>query len=523
MRKAAVVAAGVISVWFVPAGDLRGAAAEARVRREKLCPPFLVGGPPSSNPWCVPRIDAGRRRPVGADGAGPIADLPERSFERSILPGGNAGPADVLLGVTWADSALVSFDPARGEVLGRHTLLPPDWAFTGLAHDRSRHRLYALSQGSFVLTVIDTETLQTVDRVNLRVDPRFPGLTDTVALALDPGTGTLYTVVGRWTDYPAGPIWSQLAAIDTETGELAIVGRIDGPWIASLAFSETDRMLYGIGVYGAGPWDSPDPTHVMRIDPGTAEVETVFVTPYHTMLGFAVREPFTFFSWINWTSHFYGRTDLPEQTITPLGSADGVDVIYAMISRTFPLPPRAVPIPAQPVSFLMNGHVSDVWDPEGRLDGRVASGSRFAGQFSYDAAAPFKTPDPNSGPPYGISFAIEGLKYASSGLVASVVDDQYDWTAGSLTDSFQLTASAAPSARISWTLIDQTGEALQGAGKLPKSFDLPEWESNRFTVVGYDEQFERAVYAFSGSVDQSTRRDRRGIRPSSLPRPRIGR
>jgi hypothetical protein len=432
------------------------------------------------------------------------------------------GEEDILLGVTWADSALVSFDPALGEVKKEYALLDPESAFTALAFDRARHRLYALSQGSFVLTLIDTETLRTVDRVHLRVDPRLPGLIDTVALALDPATGTLYTIVGRWTNYPEGPISSHLAIIDTETGVLSFVGRIDGPWFASLAFSETDRQLYGIGVFGAGSWDGPFPTHVIRIDPDTAASETVFVTPYHTMLGLAVKEPFTFFSWINWTSHFYGRTDLQARTITPLANVDGVDVIYAMICKTFRLAPRAVPIPAEPVSFLMSGRVSGVWDPGGRLQGLVGSGDRFTGQFRYDAAAPYKTPDPNGGRPYGISININGLKYASTGLDASIVNDRYDWDRESLTDSFRLTASTVPAATITWTLSDPTGQALQGSGRLPKGFDLSEWEGNRFTVVGYYDEFGPAVYSFSGSVELVTRRDRGGFRPPLLPKPRIG-
>jgi len=417
----------------------------------------------------------------------------------------------------------VSFDPGSGEVIERHVQLNPDEAYAGIVYDRNHHRLYALPQDRRDLYVINAETLQTVDRVALRVDPRVPGLTDTVALAYDSITNTLYTVIGHWTNYPNGPIWSQLATIEPETGELTIIGRIDGPWIATLAFSETDRRLYATGVYDAGSWDSPSPTHVMRIDPGTAKSDTIFLAPYHTMLGFAIREPLTFFSWINWDSHFYGRTDLPTQTVTPLGPADRVGVVYAMTYKNFSLPPRAVPIPAEPASFTFDGIVSQVWNPDGRLAGSVEVGHRFAGKFSYDAAAPFKWPDPNRSPPYGFSLSINGLKYASAGLTASITDDRYDWTDQSLTDAFSLGAYTYPHARISWTLIDPTGRAVEGNGKLPDVFDLSEWEGNHFSITGYDPGSDFAVYHISGTVDRVTRRQQRAAQLLSHPRPRIGR
>jgi len=392
--------------------------------------------------------------------------------------------------------------------------LSPLGSYTGLAYDRNHHLLYAIPQDSHTLSVIDTDSLQTVNILALRVDPRVQGLIDTVGLAYDPVLDRLFTVVAVWTDYPVGPITSQLTTIDRITGELAPIGRIEGPWIESLAFSETDWKLYAIGVYGAGSWDSSNLTKVLRIDPDTGQFETLFETPYHTMLGFAVREPFTFFSWINWTSHFYGLTDLTTQTVTPMEDSDSVGVIDAMIYKTFSLPETPVPVPPVPVSFILDGRVSGVWDPDRRLRGRVKPGHRFFGKLAYDAAAPFQLPDPNNSPPNGFSLRLNGFKYVSSGMTVSISNDLYDWTDQSLTDEFQLAATMLPAAQISWTLTDHTGRAVSAANVLPEELDLSDWASNQFYVTGYKVCCTSPIYSFFGSVDHVTRAESVIIRPS---------
>jgi hypothetical protein len=435
----------------------------------------------------------------------------------STSAGAASVPDDVLLGVDWETSELVSFDPNAGAVINQYMQMNPPGAYTGLAYDRNHHRLYAISQDSHALSVVDTDSLRTLDILALRVDPRVQGLIDTVALAYDPVLDRLFTIVGTWMNYPAGPIASQLATIDRVTGELTPVGRIDGPWIDGLAFSETDGKLYGIGVYGAGSWDSSYATNVFRIDPDTGQAETLFETPYHTMLGFAVREPFMFFSWINWTSHLYGLTDLTTQTVTPLGNSDSVGVIDAMIDKTFPLPDAPIPIPPVPVSFIVDGTVSGVWDPGGRLRGRVKAGHRFAGKLSYDAAAPFQVPDPNNSPPNGFSLRVNGFKYVSSGMTVSITNDRYDWTDQSLTDEFRLSANLSPLAQISWTLTDRTGRAVSASNVLPGEIHLSDWADHQFNVTGYDACCPEPVYSFSGSVEHVTRTESTLLRSSPRP------
>jgi hypothetical protein len=440
----------------------------------------------------------------------------------AFVPRGLAGGArpvvpaatETLLGVTWQDSLLVSFDPSTGENVTTHRALDPDVAYTGLAYDRNHHRLYAMPQDVGRVDVIDTDTLQTVDRLYLRIDPRVNGGSETVTLAYDPIRDLLYTVVGHWMNYPAGPIWSELATIDTGSGALTIVGRIDGPWISSLAFSETGGQLYGIGVSGADTSDSADPARILRIDPVTAEVVPQFTTPYHSILGLAVREPFSFFSWINWDEHSYGLTDLLTQTVTLLGSSDAAGAIVAMVREDFSLPQAPIPIPPEPESFFMQGVLTSVWDPGHHLTGGARAGRHFSAWLNYDAAAPFQTPDPNAGEPYGLTLIINGNRFDASGLEATIENDRYDPLDGSVNDVFSLFAQTAPSVDISWTLVDRTGRALQVGNRLPDSFDLSAWDTNRLTIAGYDECCHRLIYSLSGSVRRIGPATGMRVRPS---------
>jgi hypothetical protein len=436
--------------------------------------------------------------PTGAadqDDGGAPRRTPQDSRARRVPAAG-----ETLLGVTWQDSLLVSFDPYTGEVLATHRALDPDVAYSGLAYDRNHHRLFAMPQDAGLVDVIDTDTLQTVDRLYLRVDPRVPGGSETVTLAYDPNRDLLYTLVGHWTNYPAGPIWSELATIDTGSGAIAIVGRIDGPWISSLAFSDTDGFLYGIGVTGADVSDGADPAWLLRIDPSTAEVAPMFATPYHSILGLAVREPFSFYSWISSDEHSYGLTDLPTQTVALLGGSDAAGVIVAMVREDFSLPQAPIPIPPEPRSFFMQGVLTSVWDPAHHLSGGTREGRRFSAWLSYDAAAPFQTPNPNAGEPYGLTLTINGNRFDASGLEATIENDRYDPLDGSVKDVFSLFAQSDPSVDISWTLVDRTGQALQAGNRLPGSFDLPAWDTNQFTVNGYDECCHRPIFSLSGSV-----------------------
>lgn len=428
-----------------------------------------------------------------------------------------ASAGDVLVGVTWSDGALVSFDPSSGEILQNHVQIDVNENFIALAYDRDHGKLYALSQGDHALYTLDRDTLQLANVVPLRI-VSTPGLTDVTSLAFDPETDTLYTAIGHWEDYPAGPIWDELARVDPWTGETTALGRIDGPWITSLAFSETERVLYALGVSGAGSWDSPDTTRVLRIDPSTAASATVYVTPYHTMLGIALKEPGTLFSWINGSTHWFGRTDLPAPSLTPLGSDDASGPIAAMLVKTFDLPPEPVPIVSSPVGFLFTGHVTEVSDPFGRLRGLLRQGQSFRGQLNYDAGVPFK-PLITGETSYGISLQSAKLRYLAPSYAASIVNDRLDPGDQSPTDEFRLRGDAPSDVVISWTLTDRSGNAVEVGGRLPESFDLSRWQTNTLTVTRYDPCCREPIYRFVGRVDEI--RSRPG--PVTRPLPRAGR
>jgi hypothetical protein len=427
-----------------------------------------------------------------------------------------APPGDVLVGVTWSDGTLVSFDPSTGATLQSHVQIDPNQSFIALAHDRNHGKLYALSQGDHTLYTLNTDTLQLANVVPLRIDALVPGVTDATSLAYDPFTDTLYTTIGHWDSYPEGPIWDELARVDPWTGDVTVLGRIDGPWLAGLAFSETERVLFALAVYGAGSWDSPDTTHVIRIDPSTAAFDTLYVTPYHTVLGMALKEPSTFFSWINWTSHFFGQTDFPALSLTPLGSDEASGAIGAMLVRTFDLPPEPVQTPSSPVGFLFKGRVTEVSDPLGRLGGRVHAGQGFRGQLNYDAGRPFQSGIRGRTNPYGISLQSGGLGYFAPTYAAWIMNDRLDPADPGPTDEFRLRGYAPTDVVISWTLMDRSGNAVDVGDRLPEDFDLSRWQTNSLTVTRYDPCCRDPIYRFSGTVDELRRRPGQVIR--SLPR-----
>ena len=438
-----------------------------------------------------------------------------------VLGSGATGRAqvlpDVLVGVTWSDGTLVSFDPASGAILQSHVQLDATKSFIALAHDRNHRKLYALSQEDRALVTLDTETLQRANVVPVRIGLPAPGVTEVTSLAYDPLTDTLYTTIGHWADYPAGPIWDELARVDPWTGTVTVLGRIDGPWLAGLAFSETERVLYGLGVYGAGSWDSPDATHVLRIDPSTAAAESVYVTPYHAMFGFALKEPGIFYSFINWTAHFFGLTDVPALSLTTLGSDDAIGAVGAMVVRTFDLPPEPVERPESPIAFTFSGRVTEVSDPLRRLGGKLHAGQPFRGQLGYDAGLPFRSALPGENHRFGIGLQVGRLGYLVPSYAAWIMNDRFDPADPSPTDEFRIRAYASSDLVISWTLVDRSGNAVEVGDRLPENFDLSRWQTNELSVTRYDPCCREPVYRFVGRVDEIRRRPGEGLR--HLPRP----
>lgn len=256
-------------------------------------------------------------------------------FTTHSFAGSSRRPGE-LLGITWSDSRLVSFDPFGGTITQVHAYLNPTEAFRGLTYDMTRGRYYALSQGSNKLYSIDPLTLDIVLIGKLGIDHSGSWDSDAGALAYDPASDSLYTAVERWTDYEMTTIWSELCKVDVTTAGLTCIGAIHGPFITSFDYNEDDGYLYGLALYAPGGWDSQEKSYVVRINPLTVDMEHLFVTPYHTILGFAKKpndDSYIYYSWVNWTSHFYGEVNVSTGIITPLGSSDDVDVISAMVHR----------------------------------------------------------------------------------------------------------------------------------------------------------------------------------------------
>jgi len=422
------------------------------------------------------------------------------------------GNGDILLGATWNTSRLVSFDPETGVVTEVHAQLNPYESFRGLAYDANHDVLYALSQVENNLYRIDPMTVEIAHIGNLHIDRAVSWGEDAGALAYDPVGDILYTVVDHWSsDHQA--YWSELCTIDVDSAELTIVGEIQGAHVSSLAYNEDDGELYGLALleWCGGSWDSPCMSHVVRLDPETAELDVLFETPYHTMLGFAKRPGFDrYYSWINTTSHLYGETDLDGETVSFLGDADAVGVVSALLCGDFSV--GSVPLEVEPerVSFDLPGRVTGVWDPDRLLQGRVAVGNSLSLGFSYDATAPYKMPDPNREPPYGIVALINGLVFTSEGLMARVQNNYYDAGRGDVSDRFWLSSLEErttfpvpmPEQEISWRLMDSSAAVLSHNNLLPTRFDFSDWSGNEFLIhagmVG-----EGVGYVIHGVVDGS--------------------
>ena len=201
-----------------------------------------------------------------------------------------AAAEDTLLGVGYR-SVLVSFDPHAGVTLEQHLQLNPHEIFGWLAYDPSHHRLYALARNTENLYWIDTETLQITHVGNLHVESTAPGqVASAMALAYDPSTDTLYTTVAHYEAPSFGNLWSELCSVDPATGALPVcLARINGPVIDALAFGLADGQLHGLALFD--PLNKESRAHVVQINTGSGQMESLFQTPYHTVMGLAAGGP----------------------------------------------------------------------------------------------------------------------------------------------------------------------------------------------------------------------------------------
>ena len=467
----------------------------------------------------------------------PITRAPTQSITPHESIGRQAAPNDNsshLIGITWGDSRLVSFDPYAGSITEVHAQLNPYESFRGITYDPNQNKIYALSQSENNLYRIDPQTLAISHIGNLHIDRNVTWSEDAGALAYDSVTDALLTVIEHW-DSDYSNIWSELVEIDVQNASLTSRGVIDGTFITSMDYNMEDEYLYGLATYGVGSWDSPYKSHVVKINPDNAIMIDLFETPYHTVLGFTKTSgENTYLSWFNWTSHFYGKINLDTQSIMQLGDADSVDVISALIYRNFDVGATTLPIKEVPMAFRFVGRVTKVLDPDNLLKGKVSVGDKFDGKLSYDVNAPYKIEDPNASDPYGITVTINGRKFSANGLRAQVRNNQYDDSTGNVSDRLLFDTGRENSnvfpipmyyESIGWELGDDVAQALSNNDKLPKSFDLSAWDENMFYIsASNDPDLEEGPYYYITGVIKAIKADRRAkITVKSLPAEHISR
>jgi hypothetical protein len=230
-----------------------------------------------------------------------------------------------LLGIRWDNSWLVSFNPDTGSITNYHVQLNSNESFRGLTYDPNHKELYASSQVSLNLYSINPASL------NVKLIGRMNSTGDISSLAYNPRNNTLYAmavnVFGK----------SELLSVNVKNAALSKIGEIQAPYVNSISYNEMTGQLNAYAVYGSGSWDSPFKSSVVSIDPSNANMTTLFETPYHTILGLAKKPgENSFYTWVNWSTHFYAKVDMSGQTIIPLGNADSVFVASdAMIYRSF--------------------------------------------------------------------------------------------------------------------------------------------------------------------------------------------
>lgn len=392
---------------------------------------------------------------------------------------------DLLIGITWPESQLVTFDPVQGRILETHLQLDPRRRFRGLAYDRTHHRLYALAQGTQDLYLIDPGTPSVRHLGNLRLDPEYGESFDAGALAYDPGRSRLFAAVERWTAVEGLGIRSELMEVDVDTAAVSRVGTVDGTFITSLGWEEDSGRLLALAVDGPGSWDDARVTRVIELNPDTAEATELQRTPYHTLMGLAFAIPPAFRAWANWEEQFFALVDPGAGTVTRLGPSEEAPILSAMIRRDFPVRSQILPPPPVPAGFQIAGMVESVHDPGGVLRGRIRPGSRFEGRLGFDASAPTRPSDPNGGEAYGLSVSFRPTKFSTRGVQATAWNNRYLGPPQGAVDRFEARGTTRTGVEVSWRLFDPAGLALDDDTFLPDSFDLSDWPENVLTVRGW--------------------------------------
>lgn len=251
-----------------------------------------------------------------------------------------------LLGITWCNNDVVTFDPHTGTIKEVHGNLSCRGCFRGLAYDSKDEMLYALSQGDWNLYSINPKNFKINFVGKLNIDENVSWGEDIGGLTYDPVTDTLYTAVSHWNSYYTN-IWSELVTIDKNTAEVSVIGYITQDFIGSLNYNPNDGLIYAY--HDIGIWNPINP-YLVTINPDDAHMTILFQMPHSVIMGLAKKPGGNiYYSWFNTDyGKFYGQVDLESETITLLGNSYLVDVASdAMIYKDL-----FVANAYEPVSFI---------------------------------------------------------------------------------------------------------------------------------------------------------------------------
>jgi hypothetical protein len=266
------------------------------------------------------------------------------------------GSSVELLGITWGDSKLITFDPYTGQQTGYHTQLNPNESFRGLAYDSTNNMLYALSQVEHNLYSIDPNTLDITHIGALAPQTPYQGTWDSAGMAYDPVTDSLYTTIlhNSWPQSDEN-MWGELVRIDRSTGSLTSIGMITDGYVTGIAYNSNDGFLYGYALYGTEPSDR---ANFIKIDPQDGSMTELFETSYRSIFGLTYNPGDNVF----YTMYgYYGELDPTNNTITTLaGNQTGVldAMAYKDFYVTYQVEPPDPPEPPQvplPGSALLLG------------------------------------------------------------------------------------------------------------------------------------------------------------------------
>ncbi len=173
-----------------------------------------------------------------------------------------------LYGLASFPSQLVTLDPLTAETTSEIPLSPPR-NVAGLAFDATTNTLFGININTDSLITINTAT-----GVMTTIGPT--GVSEAASLALDPATGNLFTV---------HRVFGELFRIDRTTGA--------GTKVADTGVNSIRGMTYDPGtqmLIGATDRFSNTPTHLVHIDPSSAETSVSTALGYTQVRGLAFDE-----------------------------------------------------------------------------------------------------------------------------------------------------------------------------------------------------------------------------------------